>query len=77
METTTLAVQWHSTWPCKSGMYPKCLQMLGKQDVFQKYIFFDEMSSDHRRTWKKNTEQYLFNATTTLVMHFATSPSWN
>lgn len=34
-------------------MYPNCLQMLWKQDLFQNYIFFDEMSSDHRRTWKK------------------------
>lgn len=34
-------------------MQPKCLQMLEKQDFFQNYIFFDEMCSDHRRTWKK------------------------
>lgn len=53
MQTTTLECNDYSTWPCKGGMYPKCLQMLWKQDLFQNYIFFDEMSSDHRRTWKK------------------------
>lgn len=49
----------YSTWPCKGGMYLKCLQMLGKQDLFQNCISFDKMNSDHKSTWKKD-EQAVF-----------------
>lgn len=50
----------YSTWPCKGGMYLKCLQMLWKQNLFQNCISFDKLNSDHKSTWKKKDEQAVF-----------------